>query len=296
MSAARVSSFKALRNLQKPVSSIPAKRSLHITGVNASPRPIEPEQKHSYAPLSLQTLRTECRKRSITYTGTKHELVDRLAEHDGLQARAYSIAMRRIGKEKAEKAARYAQGAGSEWPLTDMARRRPVQEMPSRHFNTSRSLKAVNDSSTIDFAYLPALFDTQLDDSHTEIRVPILPNIDSDEANAILGKHGLDAAAGGFAESEQSTNMKPQIVTVSETLADGAHVEFDMKGHPSAMSDVHDGHPTEMSVDSLTGLAETVGKSAKRMVDKVPEQEGFKAVWNGFLDDLLGEKKSSKLT
>ena len=44
---------------------------------------------------------------------------------------------------------------------------------PVRHFNTSRSLKAVNDSSTMDFAYMP---DFDPDNAITPIRVPLLPN------------------------------------------------------------------------------------------------------------------------
>lgn len=56
--------------------------------------------------------------------------------------------------------------------------KRPVVEQKDepkqvRHFNTSRTLKAVNDTSTIDFAYLPAVEDG-LD--HSMIRVPILPD------------------------------------------------------------------------------------------------------------------------
>jgi len=35
--------------------------------------------------------------------GTKHELIDRLANHDGLQARAFSIALKKIAGEKARK-------------------------------------------------------------------------------------------------------------------------------------------------------------------------------------------------
>ena len=42
-----------------------------------------------------------------------------------------------------------------------------------RHFNTSRSLKAVNDSSTIDFAYIPD-FDPDTRTAPTQIRVPII--------------------------------------------------------------------------------------------------------------------------
>jgi len=44
---------------------------------------------------------------------------------------------------------------------------------PARHFNTSRSLKAVNDTSTIDFMYIPEFVDTKA--AKFEIRVPIMP-------------------------------------------------------------------------------------------------------------------------
>jgi hypothetical protein len=46
----------------------------------------------------------------------------------------------------------------------------------TRQFNTSRSLKAVNDSSTIDFAFLPDFDpDTGLNANRPAIRVPLLP-------------------------------------------------------------------------------------------------------------------------
>jgi hypothetical protein len=45
---------------------------------------------------------------------------------------------------------------------------------PVRHFNTSRSLKAIKDSSTIDFVYLPD-FDPDNHTAPAEFRVPILP-------------------------------------------------------------------------------------------------------------------------
>jgi hypothetical protein len=44
-----------------------------------------------------------------------------------------------------------------------------------RHFNTSRALKAVNDTSTIDFAYLPEI-DPDMDAPQPQIRVPLLPS------------------------------------------------------------------------------------------------------------------------
>jgi hypothetical protein len=52
---------------------------------------------------------------------------------------------------------------------------------PVRHFNTSRSLKAVNDTSTIDFMFIPD-FDPDTKSSPVEFRVPILPFTQASEA------------------------------------------------------------------------------------------------------------------
>lgn len=43
-----------------------------------------------------------------------------------------------------------------------------------RHFNTSRSLKAVKDSSTVDFAYIPN-YNVEFQAEPAKLRVPILP-------------------------------------------------------------------------------------------------------------------------
>jgi hypothetical protein len=50
-----------------------------------------------------------------------------------------------------------------------------------RHFNTSRSLKAVGDTSTIDFAFTPD-FDADTQSAPVQIRVPILPFTNTSEA------------------------------------------------------------------------------------------------------------------
>ena len=93
MAAPRASSFKALQNLSKS-----NKRSLHMTGSQAAPR-LGANQKSSYLPYGLPELQAECRRRTLGASGTKHELIDRLAQHDNLQVRAMSIAVRRIAKE-----------------------------------------------------------------------------------------------------------------------------------------------------------------------------------------------------
>ena len=163
---------------------------------------------------------------------------------------------------------------------------------PSRHFNTSRVLKAVHDSSTIDFAYLPKLFDGSLDPAPAAIRVPILPHITSDDAEAVLERYPeLGAAAGGYQGTQGGMNqMKAQIVTVHDTLADGDHVEGGDKH--SVMSDVIDGHTNELSVDQIAELTKTVENSARRVVDMVKDKDeaSIKKIWAGFLDDILGPK------
>jgi SAP domain len=103
MAAPRASSFKVLRNLQKVSRSTPAKRELHITGTHASPSPIDPTHKSIYTVWNLRDLRGECQKRTLSASGTKHELIDRLAGHDSLQARAFSMAMRRVSREQTKK-------------------------------------------------------------------------------------------------------------------------------------------------------------------------------------------------
>jgi hypothetical protein len=98
MAAPRASSFKALKNL-----SSPARRNLHITGTQASPRIGDASHKTAFLGLGLLDLRSECKKRILSPSGTKHELIDRLASHDALQARAFSIAMKRIANDQTKK-------------------------------------------------------------------------------------------------------------------------------------------------------------------------------------------------
>lgn len=144
----------------------------------------------------------------------------------------------------------------------------------------------MGDTSTIDFAFLPKLFETDWEPQPAAIRVPILPHIDSDDAEAVLEKFPqLDAAAGGYQDTPgRDTLMKPQISAMNEESA-------------SAMSDVHDGHhATEMSVEILTALTETVGKSARQFVDSVKDKDEttIRQLWTGLLDDILGPKQSPK--
>lgn len=98
----------------------------------------------------------------------------------------------------------------------------------------------------------------------------------------------LDAAAGGYQDTQgHDTVLKPQISTVDDVSGSAA----------SALSDVHDGHhATEMSVEQLTALTETVGNSARQFVDmaKDKDEATIRKIWTGFLDDLFGPQKGAK--
>jgi hypothetical protein len=113
--------------------------------------------------------------------------------------------------------------------------------------------------------------------------VPILPHVHSDDAEAVLEKHPhLDAAAGGYQDTEgHQTQMKAELSSIE-------------LGNTSVMSDVHDGHTaTEMTVEMLTTLTETVGKSARQFVEELKDKdEGtIRSLWQGLLDDILGPSK-----
>ena len=158
----------------------------------------------------------------------------------------------------------------------------PAEFTPQREFNTSRVLQSRGDTSTIDFAFLPKLFEGVWGPQPAAIRVPILPHVESDDAEAILEKYPeLDSAAGGYQDTTgHDTQMKAEISSIDDAVS-------------SAMSDVHDGHPTELTVEMLTALTETVGKSARQFADsmKSKDEGEIRRLWNEFLDDFLGSSK-----
>lgn len=75
--------------------------------------------------------------------------------------------------------------------FSTVAEKRPTIEQsndaskaPIRHFNTSRELKQVNDTSTIDFAYLPDVLSPENVDIYSQVRVPILPDLDASSSTS----------------------------------------------------------------------------------------------------------------
>ncbi|CAG8930917.1 unnamed protein product [Penicillium salamii] len=211
MSAPR-SSLRALRVVSKPAAT-PARRNLHITGVQSA-------QPANTAEKTMST-------------------------HDILQSRALSMAMRRINGS-----------AFSDSPST-------------RQFNTSRSSKALNDSSTVDFVYMPTMADLDAAPLHRGIQVPVLPELPSIRGHA----------------SPSAPPMKPVIYTVS---GDGADVAA------SAMSEVVDNHAVDLDPFSLTEAVgrSRVGEEIQRGQNGSTQPGAFKELWAGFLDDVMGPKET----
>lgn len=73
MAAPRSSSLRALRLLSQQHAT-PARRGLHITGVQSA-QPANPADKASlYAARSLPDLKLECQRRSLRAAGSKSEV------------------------------------------------------------------------------------------------------------------------------------------------------------------------------------------------------------------------------
>ncbi|CBX91930.1 hypothetical protein IAQ61_000136 [Plenodomus lingam] len=131
-----------------------------------------------------------------------------------------------------------------------------------RHFNTSRTLKAVHDTSTIDFAYIPE-FNGELQVESEKLRVPILP-----------WKEPSAAVKQEFTEKEESV-MMPQIHTIA---ADGTHIHA-----PSAMSDMTDSNQIDYK-----GMVE---QAASKISEPLEKGSGMvRQILTGLVDDILGPK------
>lgn len=184
MAAPRSTSLRALRILSQQHTAAPnIRRGLHITGANsAQPINSSADRTTLFSSLNLADLKRECRKRSLHADGAKPELIERLANHDMLQSRAFSIAMRRINGN-----------AFSDQPST------------RRQINTSRSQKTVNDSSTVDLVFLPSMAEIEAPPPRAGPRIPVFPDVYRSHAD-------LDV-------EYTPSPMKPQIFTIADNAA-----------------------------------------------------------------------------
>lgn len=243
MAAPRSTALRALRHISQ--RSVPARR-LHITGVQSAQPLNAADQSSLYAARTLPDLKLECQKRSLRAIGNHSELVERLSNHDVLQSRAFSIAMRRINSNA-------------------------FSEPATRQFNTSRASSAINDSSTVDFVYMPAMSEIEAGPVRSTPRIPVLPDL-----------HSLAETP-----SPSAPPMKPQIYTVSGGDVTAA----------SPMSEVVDNHSVDIDPFSLTEAVSRslTGQEQQRRANGSQSGEPgvVKELWAGFLDDVLGPKGTS---
>ncbi|WEW55507.1 hypothetical protein PRK78_000938 [Emydomyces testavorans] len=263
MAAPRSTSLRALRILSQQHASAPSstlgsmapfRRSLHITGAySAQPAP-GPDVTSIYRAKSVADLRIECERRNIRSGGSKAELVDRLVNHDFLQTRAFSIAMKRIDGP--------AFGRSS--------------EEPARPFNTSRANKAVKDSSPVDFVFMPHNIDAGLATTSGFPRMPVPPDAyahyeAANSSGALPMKPEIYSVGGGASDANGPSPMAEVV--------DNHALEINPYNLTETVSRSKQAATSKNSGTSQTGEA-TVGGMVK----------GF---WNMMLDDMFGPKQNS---
>ncbi|KAF2794723.1 hypothetical protein K505DRAFT_241453 [Melanomma pulvis-pyrius CBS 109.77] len=239
MQASRASS----RVLRAVAAGSKQTRGLHMTGSATYSNLLNSERRALNLPRDIAGLQAECQKRKLPTVGSENELLNRLTAHEMASSRAFSTAVR-----------------ASKRPTTPSA----SAGTPARHFNTSRTLKAVNDTSTIDFAYVPD-FDPDAA-SAPIVRVPILPQTTPSEISK----------AHTAVDTNTVQTMLPTIVTVA---ADGTHIHS-----PSALAEAAD-------ID-FQGIAAKFASTFSGPSD--PKDPGMaREIWSGFVEDILGPKSQS---
>lgn len=139
---------------------------------------------------------------------------------------------------------------------------------PARTFNTSRALKRPNDTSTIDFAFMPNASALSVGTISTmAMNVPILPGTFRSSAPAVQTK------------SNPIEDISPEIETVSMSTP----------GQVAVMSEtecaMRDGN--EMDVFKMV---EQVGRTVKQGIEK--EVGVVAQIWTSVLDDIAGKAKA----
>ncbi|KAK1075149.1 hypothetical protein LTR74_000555 [Friedmanniomyces endolithicus] len=238
MAAPRATQLIALRTIAR--STHQQTRHLHMTSPATYASPVLTKERPVLnLPRDIASLRAECKKRKIEVMGSQQDLISRLKAHELVNSRAFSSAIEQ-----------------SKRPATEPA----SAPKPVRHFNTSRSLKAVGDTSTIDFAFFPEP-EYEIPDGMREVRVPII--------------------AAHF--------TPPKTIETEPTVMRAEISSMSLDAVYLPMADSHDGHG--LNVD-FYAMADKVAANIKRLQVPVEEQAGvMKQIWNDMVDDMVGAKK-----
>ncbi|KAA6410405.1 MAG: hypothetical protein FRX48_05826 [Lasallia pustulata] len=255
MASLHSSSVRAVQRFAGTASKHNVRR-LHMTGANSTPSQLLSRDNASkLSSRSLKDLRDECERKNVSANGSKAELVVRLTSSDISQSRSFSSII----------------AEGSKRPSPDNG---PVGAQPVRHFNTTRSLKVPNDTSFIDFAYMPQYELTPPAESDI-VRIPLLPDNSFPARQSAPYQEGIEPVT------------RPEISTVS-----GASTHI---ASPSAMSEVTDNHSIELDPFELVHKVQAAAaKMSGLPAEELKEPGVMKKLWDGLLDDLLGARKMQK--
>ncbi|TKX18595.1 SAP domain-containing protein 3 [Elsinoe australis] len=260
MSAPRISQFIPLRQLATTSRQCSRqRRNLHMTGPSTFPSPVlTADRPISNLPKDLSSLRAEAKRRNLDATGSKSELISRLQASDLISHRSFSTST----------------------PARPTPSTTETTTTRTRQFNTSRALKANNDSSTIDFAYFPNF-------SHQASASDLPGESDHLARVPLIRANFARSTPAPFADAEAQPVMKPVISSSS------------LDSVVSPMSEVTDNSAVEIdfqkvvsNVGSMAGsVVQEVEERVMSKVEDVKGQGTVGSVWKGFLDDVLGERK-----
>ena len=148
-------------------------------------------------------------------------------------------------------------------------------QLPTRSFHITRSMKAPKDNSPIDFAFMPK-YEIMAPKQPEIMRIPLLPNNFFPPRRSEAHQEAIESV------------IRPEISTVS---ADSTHI-----ASPSAMSEVTDNHAIDLDPYDLTSkVTAAAAKMAGMPVEKLKAPGTVQEIWDGFLDDLLGSKKLARI-
>ncbi|KAF2461623.1 hypothetical protein BDY21DRAFT_360706 [Lineolata rhizophorae] len=265
MAAPRSTSLRALSRLaaqhQSSSPQLLQRRALHMTGPATFPSPMlaSAERPAITLPGDLAGLRAECKKRKLSATGSKAELIQRLTADEIVSTRGFTTA-----------AAGTPDKRPSSTSTTTPAS--PAQPTPSRHFNTSRALKAVGDTSTIDFAFLP-----DFDPDAASAPVTNVPIVSADHA----------------AGAAPSTISRAAAARMEDDVGGGGISTAALDGAAWRIAEVTDNTSMEEHVHRLAdGIVGAAGLGGAGDAAEGERETGVvRQVWNGFLEDVFGAEK-----
>lgn len=285
MAAPRATQFIALRNLARGSQQV---RKLHMTGPATYASPVLTKERPILnLPRDIAGLRAECKKRKIEFSGNKQEVRPTLpSSHSNIPLTQRQLISRLNADELAHSRAFSTVADQTKRPTASSS---SESSKTVRHFNTTRSLKAVGDTSTIDFAFLPTV-EYAAADGYSQVRVPIIPtnfNPSRTGAHALEDTETVSTTPATISSLQSLIIYLFQVVMKPEISSMSADTVF------LPMSDLHDGHA--MNVD-FHAMADSVAASIRKLKVPVEEQAGLmKQIWSDMVDDMLGSKQKPKV-